>query len=151
MSTSDVIVGATGLQSLNRTDFATLKEGAIIASASSKRVEFDVDGLLETSIRRMAGVLDSQCLLLPNGRSIFLLADGKPVNFADGAVVGPVINLVQAELLVGLKALLEHQGQDGIFAVHPDDQEILAGKWLQHFVETKTTGTIRLNLDFGMS
>jgi adenosylhomocysteinase len=136
---ADIVVGATGMQSINAPDFELLKNGAVLASASSKAIEIDVQGLIAAASETTAGPLECKRFRLTNKR-VYLLAAGTPINFVDGAVVGPLINLVQAEMLVAAKTLLEIGDRTGILEVSSDDQERLATIWLDHFVDTKTTG-----------
>jgi len=69
----------------------TLKKGAIIASASSKQIEFDMDGLRGAASSRRVIAAKNSLVRLPvaryrlDGKSLTVLGDGWPVNF-DGDV-----------------------------------------------------------------
>lgn len=136
---ADILVGATGTQSISASDFDSLKNGAVLASASSKAIEFDIKGLSATASEAITGPLKSKCFRLKN-KVLYLIAEGTPINFMDGGVVGPVINLVQAEMLVALRTLLDASDKTGILHVSFEDQERLAAIWLDHFADTGNFG-----------
>jgi S-adenosylhomocysteine hydrolase len=87
---ADVVIGVTGALSLPLAALRHLKDGAVIASASSKRVELDMEGL-ERSGKRTAIVPDNPLVTAPSarylleGKEITVVGDGWPVNF-DGDV-----------------------------------------------------------------
>lgn len=87
----DIIIGATGIQSITADDLPLLKDGAIIGSASSKLVEIDVGALADLSRdskrRERSKIVDDEShppslkYTLAKGRDITLLGRGYPVNF----------------------------------------------------------------------
>ncbi len=91
LPTSDVVIGATGHQSLNLADLRRLPTNAVIASASSKQVEFDMKNLRQKASTRKLVKSDNPLVRLPTARytlgrkKITVLGDGWPVNF-DGDV-----------------------------------------------------------------
>ena len=91
LPTSDVVIGATGSQSLSLADLRKLPSGAVVASASSKQVEFDMAGLRKAASSRKLVKSDNPLVRLPTARyklgrrQITVLGDGWPVNF-DGDV-----------------------------------------------------------------
>ena len=91
LPTSDVVIGATGHQSLTLADLRKLPGGAVVASASSKQVEFDMAGLRKAASSRRLVKSDNPLVRLPTARyklgraEITVLGDGWPVNF-DGDV-----------------------------------------------------------------
>ena len=88
---SEVVIGATGHQSLTLADLRKLPGGAVVASASSKQVEFDMAGLRKAASSRRLVTSDNPLVRLPTARyklgraEITVLGDGWPVNF-DGDV-----------------------------------------------------------------
>ncbi len=88
---ADVVVGATGVRSLGLEDLRRLKHGAVVASASSKQVEIDMEALRGAAASRTLVAASSPLVKLPNARyrlgrkEITLLGDGWPINF-DGDV-----------------------------------------------------------------
>ncbi|MCG2888706.1 MAG: adenosylhomocysteinase [Sulfolobales archaeon] len=79
----DLFVTATGNTKVVRTDhFLKMKDGAVLANAGHFNVEIDVEGLerLAVSKRNVRPYLDEY--VLPNGRRLYLLAEGRLVNLA---------------------------------------------------------------------
>lgn len=91
LKTCDVVIGATGSRSLELADLKLLKDGAAWASASSKQLEGDSQGLKAAATS--STVLDPGAPLvhLPNveyvldGKQLLSIGDGWPINF-DGDV-----------------------------------------------------------------
>ena len=67
---------------IGREHFLAMKDGAVIANAGHFDVELDLDALaaLAPTRRRIRPALDE--LVLPDGRRIYLLAEGRLVNLA---------------------------------------------------------------------
>lgn len=104
-----LIVGCTGLPGvIGREEIAALRDGAIIASASSKRREIDWEVLEQ--LERPQRVGPSLKYYVPDrsgrGREFFVLADGYPVNFYSRTSVDPAnIALIMGCLLRAAVAL----------------------------------------------
>jgi adenosylhomocysteinase len=78
LAAADLLIGATGTTSLGKESFGHLKDGAILASASSKRVEFDVAALRAISRSLEPPIEGVQCLELSSGNKVYLLERGFP-------------------------------------------------------------------------
>lgn len=89
---------ATGNMSLLRADFASLDDGAYIATVTSSDDELALDLIDGDYVQER--VADHITRFRKNGRHFYLLNHGQAVNFIHGAAVGPFIYLVQAEILV---------------------------------------------------
>ncbi|MBL8954792.1 MAG: NAD-binding protein [Myxococcaceae bacterium] len=108
-SGQEIIIGATGVQSVTKDDLQWLKDGAIIGSASSKLVEIDVPALAAADPNEPA-VVDADShppsvqYDLPGGRRITLLARGFPLNFDGQAenIAPEEIQLTRALMVLGL-------------------------------------------------
>ena len=133
---ADIVIGASGKQSLSYADLQGLKDGVAIASASSKRLEFEMDTLSKHAKRKT--VASSNPLVrLPSaeyqlgGKSILAIGDGWPVNF-DGDVedINPEeIQLTRAVMLLGLfQAASIHTSFHGTSRIHALDSE--SDTWL---------------------
>ena len=144
---SDLLIGVTGAQSIGMADFHLVRSGAVLASGSSKQLEFDIQALEGLAVKKDESV-DIARYRLPDGPTFYLLREGKPLNFRDGAVVGAAISLTQAELIVALRTLVELQDRPGIACVSAPDQDRLANLWLEHFVDIRESGAPLMNLDF---
>jgi adenosylhomocysteinase len=75
---------------------------------------------------------------------LFVLNNGEAVNFLHGAVVGPAIYLVQAEVLMAVARLLQHAYSEtsNIIQLANSDRATITRIWLNHFVRrTARNGT----------
>ncbi|BBG24438.1 adenosylhomocysteinase [Sulfuracidifex tepidarius] len=79
----DIFVTTTGnINVISVDDIMQMKDGAILANAGHFNVEIDVEGLKRASknVRNIRPFTDEY--LLPNGKRVYLLADGRLVNLA---------------------------------------------------------------------
>jgi len=79
----DVFVTLTGdIHVIREEHFAVMKSGAIVANSGHFNVEIDIDALerMKTSKRRIREFVDEY--MLPDGRKIFLLGEGRLINLA---------------------------------------------------------------------
>jgi adenosylhomocysteinase len=78
---------------------------------------------------------DVERFLDPDGGSLYLVRSGHPVNFADGAVLGPVLTLVQAELIAALGLVVDLASRDlrGLRELDHDARSMIASVWLECF------------------
>lgn len=133
IQSADIIFGATGEISLSADDFKLLKKGVILVSCSSKDTEFDLS-LLKSQYKESRVIanldrFDSQY------NTVFLIGNGCPVNFLGDATIGPVIALIQGEIIIAIKQVIEMRNKTGIFEVNRVSRQELAKKWLAYFVD----------------
>jgi adenosylhomocysteinase len=126
---ADVLIGLSGHRSITADDVTLLKDGAILASGSSKRVEIDVDGLYAAAddVSTDLGLTR----LKIGGKTIWLLNDGTPINFADQGVLGHVLDLVYTELYMCISKLSEGRCSPGLQTLDRPEQEAIADVWRQ--------------------
>jgi S-adenosylhomocysteine hydrolase len=111
----DILVGATGHQSMTAADIENMKDGAILGSSSSKLVEIDVETLKALSKRGRIEVIDADSFPptvryhLKDGRKIDLLASGFPMNF-DGSVEDVAAERIQLTMGLMLAGALQAAG-----------------------------------------
>ena len=109
----DVFVTATGnIHVIRKEHILKMKDGAILANAGHFNVEIDVKALEELAIskRRIRPYVDEY--KLPDGRRIYLLAEGRLVNLvaAEGHP-SEVMDMSFANQFLSLKYLLENAGK----------------------------------------
>ena len=81
----DLFVTVTGCAGvITEPDFLVMKEGAILCNAGHFDVEIDIAGLRELAQECYEARHNIQGYLLPNGRSIYTLGEGRLVNLACG-------------------------------------------------------------------
>ncbi|MFN3234503.1 MAG: NAD(P)-dependent oxidoreductase [Gammaproteobacteria bacterium] len=131
LSSAKIVFGATGNTSLEETDFDALSDEAMLVSCSSKDLEFDLDSLKAAYEKTVVSERVS-CYSREN-KNIFVVDEGFPVNFYDRAVVGPVLALVQAECLLGIKWLCSSRLLPGIYEISEEQKKRVANLWLDCF------------------
>lgn len=124
---ADVVIGVSGQRSITADDVALLKDGVILGSGSSKRVEIDVEGLYAAA----EDVVTDRALtrLMIGGKTVWLLNDGTPINFADQGVLGHVLDLVYAELYMCIRKLSEGTCLPGLQTLDIAEQKAIADVW----------------------
>lgn len=134
LASADLIVGCSGSRSLDIADVGLLQDGVYLASCSSKRVEFPVEGLSASAHRHTEeGGVNSYEI---EGKEINLIANGAPVNYLDNAVIGPLLTLVQAEILFAVEQLINFGptlALQSINEVPEAEREGIATLWNDHF------------------
>ena len=79
----DVFVTATGMKDVIRgRHFASMKEGAVVCNTGHYDVELNLEELAEISEETSEVRADNREYLLKNGKTIYVLADGRLVNLA---------------------------------------------------------------------
>jgi adenosylhomocysteinase len=123
----DIFCTVTGDRDIIRTEhIETMKDGAIVANAGHFDIEIDVAGLrkMATSERRIRSSVDE--FVLPDGRRIRLLAEGRLVNL--GAAEGhpaAVMDMSFAGQALTLRWLAGQKLAPGMYDVPSDiDREI---------------------------
>lgn len=122
---ADVVVGVSGHHSINREDFALT--GAIVCSGSSKQVEIDVEYLYSRSVTHTAETVSQ--VDLGDGRHIYLLNQGRPINFLDQSILGRVLDLVYTELYMCIRAIALEQEPRGLHMLATETQRGIADVW----------------------
>jgi len=81
----DVFITVTGCDNVISTQhMETMKEGAILCNAGHFDVEVDMAGLRAMAVERYEARHNIVGYTLPNGRTIYVLAEGRLVNLASG-------------------------------------------------------------------
>lgn len=131
---AEIIIGATGnpLSKLKAKDFKDLKNNVILANATSKQIEFDIPYLEKNAreIKRISSKITKY--IMKNGKTIVVLNNGYPINFAVGeSVPGPIIDIIIAEMLVCLKKLKTEKLKNKIYEISEEEEREIANEWLK--------------------
>jgi adenosylhomocysteinase len=139
-----IVMCATGNLALRHEDFEHVQPGAYVASVTSSDDELELRPLKERyernrvarDIVRYRRRFQSRA----SGHYFFVLNNGEAVNFLHGAVVGPAIYLVQAEVLMAVARLLQraYSETSNILQLADSDRASIARIWLKHF-DRRTT------------
>jgi adenosylhomocysteinase len=115
----DLVLGTTGSTSIGQRVFTHVKDGAILASTSSRQVEIDMEWLSGHSSEIKTVESYGPCTMpLPAGRrydylmqrgnkSVTVLYDGYPLNFWDRSLPDHVGDAILSLLLEGVAAIAE--------------------------------------------
>jgi adenosylhomocysteinase len=103
---SDIIIGATGQTSVSGDDFLKLKSGVFLASASSKKVEFDINYLEQNSYQSAEAETHIKEFHLTHSKKIVhLLAKGEPINFLVESLPHEIMDLMMADMYLCLATI----------------------------------------------
>lgn len=118
--TGDIFVTVTGCRDVITPEhMLTMKEGALLTNAGHFNVEVDVEGLEKLAVRKELRRDNITGYILPNGRSVNLIAEGRLVNLAAGdghpaeiMDMSFAIQALSAEYLVRNRRELQQRRQD---------------------------------------
>ena len=81
----DVFVAVTGCKDIITSEhFSLMKDGAILSNAGHFNLEIDVDSLAKTAEKTYDARTNIVGYILPSGKTLFVLAEGRLVNLASG-------------------------------------------------------------------
>jgi adenosylhomocysteinase len=129
---AEIIYGTTGNCSITKEDFPLLKSVVTLVSCSSKQIEFDVASL--KTLYKKHIVVEGIDLYNNGRKKIYLLADGMPVNFINGAVtLGPLLNLPLGEMTFAIKKLFVTNYPKKMVDISFQEKRVIAAMWLKYF------------------
>ena len=126
------VTGCCGI--ITREHFPLLKDGAILSNAGHFNVEVDVKALEEYAVSRYEARRNIEGYRLPNGRTVFLLAEGRLVNLASGdGHPAEIMDMSFAIQALSAKYLAENRGKltPGVVPVPREIDLAVAGRKLQ--------------------
>ncbi len=127
MTDCDVVIGATGTTGdppIGRTELAASRDGLVLASVTSKQVEFDLDALRE--IGQLANQRDFWSeFKMPTGSRVYLLFDGQPINFQlTFSLPARVVDTIYSLMLDSVRVLTARSLPIGINDCVANEEEI---------------------------
>ncbi|MEP6850617.1 MAG: hypothetical protein ABI999_17295 [Acidobacteriota bacterium] len=131
----DVIFGCTGVTSIAGSDFDLLDDGCFLISCSSKDVEFDLPTLNANYTKTNLIPKVDKFTSPQTGKTIYLFGEGTPINFLDGAVFGPVLTLVQGELVLAIRKIFDEVATGELSELGVTDRKKIAGDWQSIFID----------------
>lgn len=132
LSRADIIFAATGRRSWSLDDAVVTKSGAIFVSCSSKDVEFSLAALCsELSCSRPFSEITA---LETSHGTFYFIYNGNPVNFSDGANLGPILTLLQGEILCCIDDLIAGRFATGLQPPLASGRPGLIETWLESFI-----------------
>ncbi len=109
----DLFVTATGCRDvITKEHFAVMKDNAFLSNAGHFNVEVNVDELAEMAVRVYPRRDEIVGYVLPDGRTLNVLAEGRLVNLASGnGHPAEIMDMSFAIQSLGLEYLLRHEGK----------------------------------------
>lgn len=111
----EILIGASGAQSITPELIRQLRDNTILVSASSQQVEIaigELENLALESKSQISGV-GTQYELSPRNQRVILVADGTPINFRSDSLPNQIIDLVNVQLF-GSVVKLSEIGDEGL-------------------------------------
>ena len=109
----DIFITVTGCSGIIRKEhFETMKDGAILSNAGHFDVEVDIAGLREMAVESYEARHNIQAYVLPNGKTLFTIAQGRLVNLAaaDGHPA-EIMDMSFAIQALSAEYLAKHNGE----------------------------------------
>lgn len=137
LSNADALFGTSGAQSIKKEDLKFIKNGCVLFSCSSKKIEFDLNFIKENYRETY---IHEHLDKYENSENYFYLAgDGQPINFAAGRIlVGPLISIVHGEMLSAISEILALNYGNTLQEISDEKKFILAESWIKKFCNSKT-------------
>ena len=126
-----IVIGASGRRSIDEALIATLPDRCFVASGASKDHEIDVACLERLAVGPPEAVHEHvDAWTLADGRTLFLVNRGYPVNFTSASVPDEIVEFLFAGLIMCVQELLEGKPAAGIRSLSPERERIAAEVWL---------------------
>ncbi len=126
-----IVIGATGKQSIDRQLIDQLPDRCFVVSGSSKNHEINLPYLEgETIASQQLHEHVRQCTLR-DGRRLYLINEGYPVNFTGASVPDEIVEFLFAELIMLVPKLLDQPATPGIYTLPAADEALPASIWLE--------------------
>lgn len=136
----DLVVGAAGRLSITRDVLQQLRNGCLVASASSRRIEIDVDFLEQSPACDIHPSIKAFQLPGQQGadKQICLVNDGYPANFipGSGSVADEVVELILGELIVLMADLTTYTYEPGIHRLATEGEAVCTKLWIEQRDQT---------------
>ena len=124
---ADILVTATGnIDVISGDDFKVMKDGCIMANSGHFNVEINSEDLNELSVAKNQVRADIEEFKMADGRSIYLLAEGRLVNLAGERGQGhpaEIMDLSFAMQALSAEQLVKNEMEIGVFKT-PDEADM---------------------------
>lgn len=127
---ADVVCTATGNKSvITVNDFKAAKDGIIVSNTGHFNVEFEYDGLVKIAKSRRTLRNQLEEVILPGGKKIFVLAEGRLINLAAAEGHPPdVMDMSFANQALAAEYLVKNKGNltPGVYTIPKEMDEMIA-------------------------
>ena len=147
LSEVDIVMGCSGRTSIRVDDMPYLKDGIVLCSASSKDIEFDLEGFAKLCAIEDLTVKtqrpESRCAIRTytvkdTDKKFHVLKRGTPIDFLDMPLQGAILDCTCSELFVCMRELADGKHEPGIVSLIDELQIKVATKWLKMHSTTFT-------------
>lgn len=128
-----LVLGAAGVQSITGEILDALPHGAVLGSGSSKQVEIDLAHLLQNQTFEEASIEmppHLHAVSQRDGRTLYVMNRGFPVNFTGPSVADEVVAFLFAEALWLMGELADGHYGPGIWPLSAEAEADIARLWL---------------------
>ena len=130
----DIFVTVTGCDDvISARHFPMMKDGAILSNAGHFDVEVNVAALREMAVEHCEARRNIEGYVLPNGKTLFVLAEGRLVNLASGdGHPAEIMDMSFAVQAMSAKYLADHRAElrPGVIRVPHEIDDAIARKKL---------------------
>ena len=131
----DMFITVTGCSGvITKEHFEVMKDGAILTNAGHFDVEVDMVGLEKLAVEKYEARHNIQGYVLPNGKTLFTIAEGRLVNLAAGdGHPAEIMDMSFAVQALSAEYLAKHRGQlqPGVIPVPRELDEAVARRKLK--------------------
>ena len=131
----DMFITVTGCSGvITKEHFEVMKDGAILTNAGHFDVEVDMAGLEKLAVEKYEARHNIQGYVLPNGKTLFTIAEGRLVNLAAGdGHPAEIMDMSFAVQALSAEYLAKHRGQlqPGVIPVPRELDEAVARRKLK--------------------
>lgn len=124
---ADILITATGnIDVVSGVDFKVMKDGCIMANSGHFNVEISREDLNEMAVRQFKIKEDIEEFVMSDGRSVYLLAEGRLVNLAGEHGQGhpaEIMDLSFAMQALSAEQLIQNQMEVGVYKT-PDETDL---------------------------
>ena len=133
LSSSTLLVGASGTGSVQRGDLDDLRDGVVLVSGSSRDIEFPVRDIIEKATERIELNQRTSKFTLPDGKSLFLVDDGFPINFKHFSLPNFASDLLFCQIAGCICKILNGGLAPGLQTLSDPEQQAIAEIWLEEY------------------
>jgi adenosylhomocysteinase len=141
LAASTLVICATGsdeYKALDKYGLASLRSGTVVASVTSADTVLDENALID-GYGKPVRISDTiQRYDEHDHRYFWLINGGNAVNFLDGAVIGPAIQLIEGEKLAAISAIADKSIEwipNRLAEVDDEHRKLIANIWNEHFLD----------------
>lgn len=127
---SAIVIGASGSRSINPALLDSLPNRCFIASGASKDHEIDLEYLRKCAVSINSVHPHVEAFELTDGRTLFLVNKGFPVNFTGASVPDEIVEFLFSEMIMLVPLLLDDKPAPGIYPLPAEQETIAAQVWL---------------------